>query len=197
LIAAADPHILPAIGFMLGGGCRSSEALGAQITNFYPATAELWLPDTKNGRPRMVQLPARARDLVIGDGLPDTGPICRTPRGRPYVLRTNGGGQIAGAFKKACIAADLDPARITPHILRHTWATWFYAQTKDFGGLLDIGGWQKSDMAQRYRKIAPADLATRLHAHGWDFSALGEMAKAATPKAETAPTQNARFRVIK
>ena len=54
--------------------------------------------------------------------------------------------------------------------MRHTWATWFYAQTRDFGALLDQGGWAKADMANRYRKIAPDDLTDRLLAMGWNFS---------------------------
>ncbi len=187
LISAAAPHILPAIGFMLGGGCRSAEALTIQMRHFYPATGEAWLPDTKNGRPRMIQLPDRALELVRALPLPDDGPICRTPRGKAYVMRSNGGGQISAAFTNACEAAGLDPKEVTPHVLRHTWATWFYAQTKDFGGLLDLGGWQKADMAQRYRKIAPADLASRLRRRGWDFTLLGERAEAQVEPAPQAP----------
>lgn len=186
LISHAAPHILPAIGFMLGGGCRCAEALGIEMKHFYPATAEAWLPDTKNGRPRMVQLPGRGLELVRALPLPDAGTICRTPRGRAYVQRANGGGQISAAFAKACTDAGLDPKEVTPHVLRHTWATWFYAQTKDFGGLLDLGGWQKADMAQRYRKIAPSDLAGRLRRAGWDFTMLGERAQAeSVPAAQT------------
>lgn len=60
---------------------------------------------------------------------------------------------------------------VTPHVLRHTWATWFYAQTRDFGTLTDQGGWSKADMANRYRKLAPDDLSERLLKHGWDFRA--------------------------
>ncbi|MEH6834832.1 site-specific integrase [Falsihalocynthiibacter arcticus] len=175
LIKAAPPHILPALGFMLGGGARSSEALGIDMAHFYPATAEAWLSDTKNGHPRMLRLPAAALDLVRACPLPDTGPICRTPKGKPYILRANGGGQISAAFAEACRGAGLDPKEVTPHTLRHTWATWFYAQTKDFGGLLDLGGWQKADMAQRYRKIAPGDLPERLVRAGWDFTELGQI----------------------
>jgi hypothetical protein len=34
---------------------------------------------------------------------------------------------------------------------------------------MDLGGWDKADTANRYRKIAPDDLGARLLAHGWDF----------------------------
>lgn len=172
LIAAAPPHLLAPLGLLLGGGCRTGEALALDVSTFYPNTGEAYLPDTKNGHPRMIRLPTRALDMVLSQDIPDVGPICRTPKGMPYVIRENGGGQIAGAFRKACEAADLGP-EVTPHVLRHTWATWFYAQTRDFGGLLDLGGWQKADMANRYRKIPPSDLAGRLFAHGWDFTIGG------------------------
>ncbi|WP_158263655.1 tyrosine-type recombinase/integrase [Aliiruegeria haliotis] len=75
---------------------------------------------------------------------------------------------MAEAFNKIRRAAGL-VNDVVPYTLRHTWATWFYAQTKDWGDLLDQGGWNRSDTANRYRKIAPADLGNRLLAHGWDY----------------------------
>ena len=180
LIAAADPHLVPILGFLLGGGCRTGEALQITPQLFYPKTGEAYLPQTKNGHPRMIQLPPRALNMVISRGVPEAGTICTTPRGRPYVIRDHGGGQISGAFRKAATAAGLG-RDVVPHPLRHTWATWFYAQTRDFGRLLDLGGWQKADMAMRYRKAAPADLGTRLWDHGWDFSDPATRAPEARP----------------
>lgn len=177
LIACADPHLVPILSCLLGTGARVSEALGTQAQFYYPNTGEIWLPDTKNGHPRMISLPRRALDAITAAGVPATGRIFLTPKGKPYVLTDDSGdhrgGQIKGAFDKARDAAGLGPD-VVPHTLRHTWATWFYAATKDFGGLLDKGGWQKSDMAQRYRKIAPADLADRLLDHGWNFTGSGQ-----------------------
>ncbi|MFG6535535.1 tyrosine-type recombinase/integrase [Sulfitobacter sp. 1A16787] len=187
LLDCAAPHLLPVLGFLLGGGCRTSEALQITPQLYYPRTGEAYLPETKNGHPRMIQLPPRARDLVQSRPWAEVGPICRTPKGAAYVIRENGGGQVSGAFRKACTAAGLG-ADVTPHTLRHTWATWFYAQTKDFGRLLDLGGWQKADMAMRYRKAAPADLGARLWAHGWDFSQ-----DAQAPQGQGAQ----RFRVVR
>lgn len=59
---------------------------------------------------------------------------------------------------------------MTPHTLRHTWATWHYAMNRDTLELMQLGGWRRPDMALRYAKLAPADLADRLFAHGWDFT---------------------------
>lgn len=168
LIAAADPHLVPILYALIGTGARVSEILGSKAHFFYPNAREIWLPDTKNGHPRMISLPARACDAITASSPPEAGRIFLTPKRRPYVLSDDRGGQIKGAFDKARMTAGLGPD-VVPHSLRHTWATWFYAATKDFGGLLDKGGWQKPEMAQRYRKIAPADLADRLADHGWDF----------------------------
>ncbi|MBV1864244.1 MAG: tyrosine-type recombinase/integrase [Rhodobacteraceae bacterium] len=185
LIDNASDHLRPILACLVGGGFRTSEALGIEAQYYHPATGEIWLPDVKNNHPRMIRLPARSIDMMQGAQMPDVGPIFLTPKGKPYRLRKNSGGQISVAFNKARAAANLGE-EVTPHTLRHTWATWYYAATRDFGGLLDIGGWQKSDMAQRYRKIAPADLPDRLQAHGWDFTALdrrtGTAPKTATPK---------------
>jgi integrase len=168
LIHYADPHLVPILFALLGTGARVSEILGTEAHFYYPATSEIWLPDTKNGHPRMISLPGRAAAAVAASTPPEAGRIFLTPKRQPYILKDGRGGQIKAAFDTARLAAGLGPD-VVPHSLRHTWATWFYSATKDFGGLLDKGGWQKSDMANRYRKIAPADLPDRLLDHGWQF----------------------------
>ncbi|QPZ91569.1 tyrosine-type recombinase/integrase [Thioclava electrotropha] len=164
-----DPHLrtLQKIAFMLGGGAGPGETFAAQAENWNSATSEWWLDGTKTTyRARFVLLPARSIDL-IGD-VPERGSAFLAPDGQPYVPRENGGGQMAGAFNKIREAAGLGKD-VVPYTLRHTWATWFYAQTKDFRRLVDLGGWNKSDTANRYCKVAPKDLGNRLLQHGWDF----------------------------
>lgn len=167
LLAACDARIAPVVAFLLGTGCRTGEAFALDAAQLYLVTREAWIADPKNGRPRMVRIPRRSAALLTG--LPGEGPVFRTPKGQPYALRRGRGGQMQAAFNAARDAAGLGP-EVTPHVLRHTWATWFYAQTRDFGALMDLGGWQKADMANRYRKLAPADLGARLLAKGWDFT---------------------------
>ncbi|MEM1149040.1 MAG: site-specific integrase [Pseudomonadota bacterium] len=156
----------PMIAYLLGTGCRTGEMFALDVADLNPATRQAWIADPKNGEGRWVTVEARAWQLM-GD-LPDVGAVFRTPKGLPYKQRQGGGGQMAAAFNKARDLAGLGPD-VTPHVMRHTWATWYYAATKDFGGLMDLGGWKKADMANRYRKLAPADLAARLAAHGWSF----------------------------
>jgi integrase len=161
--------------FMLGTGCRTNETLRLDRADLHLDTCEAWVAEAKNDDPRMVRFPLRTRQVLATGWLPEVGCIFRTPKGLPYRLRGDDGrglgGQIKGELDKIRTAAQLP--FLTPHILRHTWATWFYAQTRDFGALMDFGGWKKADMANRYRKIAPADLGDRLLKHGWDFRPSG------------------------
>ncbi|MBQ4824399.1 site-specific integrase [Leisingera sp. HS039] len=170
--AELPPHLARIIGFMVGSGARVRETLTLQASTFYQGTRQAYLVDTKNGHPRMVEFPERARQMICAADLPETGELFLTSRGKPYELRDNTGGQIKTTFNKARDRAGLEskgPRKVTPHTIRHTWATWFYSQTKDFGKLLDLGGWADADTANIYRKIAPDDLPERLLQHGWDF----------------------------
>lgn len=163
---------LQKVAFMLGTGVRASECFAAEVQGWNRATRQWWiageLPGAAktSGAARWVRLPHRAVDL-IGE-LPVGGRAFRTAYGREIVVASGRGGQMQTSFNAARDAAGLGPD-VTPHVLRHTWATWFYAQTRDFGALMDLGGWSSADMANRYRKLAPDDLADRLLDHGWDF----------------------------
>lgn len=170
LLPSAEARLRRIALFLVGTGCRVSEALALEVHQLHLASSEAWIAESKNQDPRMVTLPGRTRRALAAARLPETGAVFRTPKGLPYRTDVTHGGQIQSAFNAARDAAGLSDD-VTPHVLRHTWATWFYAATKDFGGLMDQGGWRKADMANRYRKLAPSDLPRRLLKHGWDFGA--------------------------
>lgn len=170
LIDAADPRTRRLILTLLGTGCRTSEIIDMQVENINAPTAQVWIADPKNGHPRWAQIePSRALPALL-EGLPRQGAAFRTPKGKPYVRSVkNYGGQFAVSFNRARDLAGLDKS-VTPHALRHTWATWFYAATgHNLPALMTSGGWLRPDMAMRYTKLAPADLAARLRQHGWGF----------------------------
>lgn len=174
LLAACDRRLLPIVAFLLGTGCRTGEALGLTVQHLHLDTCEAYVGVTKNGDGKMVQYPGRTRRIMVASGLPEAGAVFRTPKGKPYRLTNSSGsrlgGQIKGAFDKARDAAGLGED-VTPHTLRHTFATWHYAVNRDLILLMERGGWRKPDMAIGYTKLAPADLPRRLFEHGWDFRA--------------------------
>lgn len=180
LEAELDDHLKPILAFMIGSGARVRETLSLQAHTLYLDQGQAFLAETKNGDPRMVRLPSRSVELIQGFPLPATGTVFLTNKGLPYVIEDNRGGQIRRGFNKARDNAGLGPD-VTPHTIRHTWATWHYAQNRDFGALLDLGGWSKADVANIYRKIAPDDLGARLYAHGWDYRPAGLLDAQAPP----------------
>ncbi len=182
--AEFTPHLAQIVGFMIGTGARVSEALSLQTATLYLATGQALLTKTKNGKSRMVRFPARSARMMQARELPTAGPVFTTDHGKPYetdrIARSGkrDSASIKTAFNRARAAAGLaasGPEKVTPHTIRHTWATWHYAQNRDFGQLLDLGGWSSADVANIYRKIAPDDLAERLLAHGWDYRTAGRL----------------------
>lgn len=168
LLAQLDARARIQVEFLLGTGCRTGEAFSLERADLYLETRQAMVPFTKNGDLRMVRLPIRTARALAAYGVPDAGRVFRTDKGKPYVIRENGGGQMQAVFNRARDAAGLGPD-VTPHVLRHTWATWHYAQNKDVQLLQDLGGWRKIDMALHYAKLAPADLGSLLIKYGWDF----------------------------
>ena len=176
LIEAAHPRARRLILTLLGTGCRTSEIVKLQVENINVPTAQAWIADPKNNRPRWASI-ERSRSLpALLDGLPQQGAAFLTPKGKPYRIRSNNsGGQFAVMFNEARVAAGLGDD-VTPHVLRHTWATWYYAATRhNLAALMASGGWAKTDMAMRYTKLAPSDLANRLQKHDWNFHSGGNL----------------------
>jgi len=111
----------------------------------YPGTENVLLP------PRVVvtlaNLPHRDENVIRRDD------------GKPYADRhREGGGQIKTAWKATLRRARLDP-ELTPHDLRHTWATWHYAVHKDLLLLKVEGDWSSVTLVERYAHLMPAGYA--------------------------------------
>lgn len=173
---------------LLGTGCRTSELIAMQRDNINAPTRQAYIANSKNGDARWIPVEASRAYPALMRNCPEEGGLFRTPRGVEYKIREHGGGQFAGVFNKARdmagLASEGDEA-VTPHVLRHTWATWYYAATgHNLTWLMEHGGWRKPEMAMRYSKLAPADLAQRIRAHGWTFinPALEEHATHHQPK---------------
>lgn len=119
---------------------------------------------TKSGDDRIVDLLPRA--VVALANLPGKreGRVFRRADGQPY-RRTSetaedhwtGGGQIKRAFSTAVKNAKVG-RHITPHICRHTWATWHDCVNRDPYRLRDDGGWHSAVMVERYAKLAPPSM---------------------------------------
>lgn len=181
LIQAATPHLRPLIIFLVGTGARLSEALELEWrdVDLRGKRAVVW---QKQGNERRVDLPPCVIRSLLTLGHRD-GPVFRPRIRRPdasgvindgYASKGRlAGGQIKSAWSVACRKAGL-PGRtrkwqpkgstaiktafvseITPHDLRHTWATWHYCLHRDILRLKDDGGWATLSIVTRYAKKMP------------------------------------------
>ena len=181
LIRGAAPHLRPLLAFLIGTGCRMSEALALEWAHvdIEGARAVVW---QKQGTERLVDLPPVVvaalaalpgrEGAVFRPPVPKRGPAREGWQG--YALQNReSGGQIGTAWAGACQRAGLPgelrtwvPQRggkpitrfvpaISPHALRHTWATWDQAIHKDLKGTQERGGWETITMVSRYAKRLP------------------------------------------
>jgi integrase len=138
--------------FLLLTGARIGEALWLDWRCVDLARAHVSFPKTKNGEPRGAHL---HRDIVAELArMPHReGCVFRRPDGEPYEqlagdYEQSAGGRIKTAFKAACRRAGISDFH--PHDLRHTWATWHYAEHHDLVALQKLGGWKSLSMVVRY-----------------------------------------------
>lgn len=194
LVQHAAPHLAPLLVYLIGTGCRMSEALDLQ----WPALdlrGDRAVVMQKQGTRRHVDLPpvvtAALSTLPHREGFVFRPPV-RTQRvnGRPARVQParyadterQAGGQIGTAWASACRRAGLPghwhewtpagsdkPARkwlpdLTPHDLRHTWASWDYAVHRDLLGLKLRGAWGSVASVERYAHLMPAAYVAEIQA---------------------------------
>lgn len=181
LIRNAAPHIRSLLVFIIGTGARMAEALDLQWADVDMAAAKVVFRDTKSGLDRPAGMPPLVIAALTALKKPDErlGHVFRRADGEPYVDRERlEGGQIKTAFRGACRRAGLIRwestgdkenqttvrwrASLTPHDLRHTWATWFYAATRDPLLLKREGGWASLRMVERYAHLMPSNLVSEI-----------------------------------
>lgn len=176
---------------ILGCGGRSGEVANLDWNEVYMDSGQALLLKTKNGHQRMVELPSLSR-AAISTLDSQSGKVFRDSQERPYESRLHSGGrfnkELNDALREASVAVGLEP--VTAHILRHTWATWFYAQTKDLLRLQTLGGWSSLKMVEVYAHNAPRELAQKVAEAGWDFSGFDTPATHIAPFGGTQESSN-------
>jgi integrase len=152
LIAATNEHLRSLVIFMLYTGARVGEALWLDWKQVDLTRRQITFVKTKNGDVRSVPLHDRAFFALAN--LPHReGEVFRRPDDAPYERPkrdddTSAGSRIKKAFRGACRRAGIEDFRV--HDLRHTWATWFYQETRDLNALMALGGWRTVGMVFRY-----------------------------------------------
>jgi integrase len=163
LLDAAAAHLRPLLLMLIGTGARMSEALELEWrdVDLRGGRAILWR--TKNGRRRDIDLPP-ATVAAIASLSHRKGIVFRRPDGMPYAdKRRRSGGQITDGFAGAVRRAGIN-TELTPHDLRHTWASWHYALNRDLLLLKRDGGWHSVALVERYAHLMPTGLEGEIRA---------------------------------
>ena len=157
---------------LFGTGCRAGEAMaldGKRDVNLDYGT--MTFRDTKNGTERTVFLPARTlRALKAVPNVAKAGPLFLRAKDKPYAEKKEVSGHQL-RFLRA--AADNAGVEFNPHMTRHSFATWYYAQTKDLLRLRRHCGWKSGQLVDVYTHLAPLRVGDEAIALGWDFRDLG------------------------
>lgn len=157
-------HLARLATFLVGCGPRIGEAIDLPWKDVSPEAERAVFWDTKTGHARGVYIQRRVRPLMLGR--PESGEDC------VFGTRTGSPWQDVRAINKAfSFHCERNGFRhVHPHLLRHTYATWTYACTRDLTFLMQQGGWRTVQMVMRYAHAASDDLGRAVLAKGWEFS---------------------------
>ena len=157
--AAARPGVpglvaRAALEILYSTGLRVSELLGLPRAALATASETL-IVRGKGGRERMVLLSDRARDAAAALGAETDGKWLFPGRDPRQPMTRQG---FALLLKQAALAAGLDPARVSPHVLRHSFASHMLAGGADLRSLQTLLGHADIATTQIYTHV----LAERL-----------------------------------
>lgn len=179
LAAQASPHLRPLIAFLACTGARMGEALALQVEDLILADgrARVFLRRRKTGADDGLALHGWAaeelRQMLLRRpaGQRQAGPVFLTGDLKPYRdTRGKHGGQIKTGFNAArrrAVAVLITQgrgadaallAKVTPHWLRHNFASQVMAATGDGILVRDALGWASGRMVDRYVHLAPGRL---------------------------------------
>jgi integrase/recombinase XerD len=165
LLAAAASRPAPfaraALEILYSTGLRVSELLGLRQHQLAGGAATL-IVKGKGGKERMVLLSRAAREAAAPLlGQPPTGWLFPGRDGRRAMTRQGFGLML----KQVALAAGLDPARVSPHVLRHSFASHMLARGADLRSLQVLLGHADVATTQIYTHVLTERLQELVRLH--------------------------------
>ena len=145
--------------FLYGTGARVSEAVGLDLNDLDLAD-KVVIVTGKGSKQRLVPLGSKAVAAIEG-WLPDRlALVARSGSGDPMFLNMRGGRlSRQGAFgivKKHARGANIDPIRVSPHVLRHSAATHMVEAGADLRTVQEMLGHATISTTQVYTRVSAA-----------------------------------------
>ncbi|HJS71368.1 MAG TPA: tyrosine recombinase [Acidimicrobiia bacterium] len=145
--------------FLYGTGARVSETAGVDLGDI-DLEDKVVLVTGKGSRQRLVPLGGKAVEAILG-WLPDRlALVGRKTKGDPLFVSLRGNRlsrqAIFDIVKKHADAADIEPSRVSPHVLRHSAATHMVEAGADLRTVQEMLGHATISTTQVYTRVSPA-----------------------------------------
>jgi integrase/recombinase XerD len=147
--------------FLYATGARVSETVGLDLGKL-DLTDRIVFLTGKGSRERLVPLGAKAAEALIR-WLPDRLALVRRSEPGDPVFLNLAGRRLSrqGVFhvvKKHALRAGIDPARVSPHVLRHSAATHMVEAGADLRTVQEMLGHATISTTQVYTRVSPAHI---------------------------------------
>ena len=175
--AAGRGAVAAAVELLYCSGLRASELVGLPMTALRPGKGEVLLIAVrgKGGKERLVPVSARARALAFaahaGKVAPRKGAKPTTEKARRWLFPARGAtGHLTRQglgllLKEAALVAGIDPARVSPHVLRHSFASHLLGRGADLRSLQILLGHADLATTQIYTHVLEERLRALVQAH--------------------------------
>ncbi len=154
-VADADPDCWLFIAFGLNTAMRHAEILAARFEEVDFDHRRLFVPKAKAGQriqpltADLVAILEKEREQREEKDRDDW--IFPSPR--PNATKTGHRNRMDTPFRRAVEAAELDPAVVTPHVMRHTAITRLVQAGVDIPTIMRISGHKTSKMVEKYTHV--------------------------------------------
>ncbi|NMJ42183.1 tyrosine recombinase [Roseomonas sp. JC162] len=162
------PVAAAAVELLYCSGLRASELVSLPAGALRPEEGLVAIRG-KGGKERLVPVSARARTLALAaraEAAERAGPkaarwLFPSRAAAGHLTRQS----LGLLLKEAALAAGLDPARVSPHVLRHSFASHLLARGADLRSLQVLLGHADIATTQIYTKVLEARLKALVEAH--------------------------------
>jgi integrase len=148
-----DPDCWLFVAFGLNTAMRHSEILRARFDQLDLHRNRLFVPDAKAGQREQPITPELADILRTEKEMRDDREGWIFPSPRPNASGTGHRHRMDKPFRRAVVAAGLDPDQITPHAMRHTAITRLVQDGIDLPTIQRISGHKSLAMVLRYTHV--------------------------------------------
>jgi len=144
-------------------GLRISELLTLPVDSL-STDADILIIKGKGGRERMVPLSnaAKTAALRLRQGTPKPGRFLFPGRDQRFAMTRQG---FALLLKDVAVRAEIDPARVSPHVLRHSFATHLLSRGADLRSLQKLLGHADITTTQIYTHVLAERLDQLVKSH--------------------------------